>query len=115
MSDTQLSWDTIARRFDELTEQASSPTLESSKRHQVQKELSYINTLLTKHKEIVRLEEEKSALQKHLEEQSQSELAELYKEEIASTEALLEKERKAELNFYIKQQERYQRQCNTSK
>jgi peptide chain release factor 1 len=54
-SDTLIQWDTIQKRFDELNEQASSSTLEASKRHLVQKELSYLTTLLSKHDEILSL------------------------------------------------------------
>lgn len=54
-SDALIQWDTIQKRFDELNEQASSSTLEASKRHLVQKELSYLTTLLSKHDEIVSL------------------------------------------------------------
>ena len=56
MNDTSIQWDVIQKRYDELSDQVNSSSLESGKRHIVQKELSYLSTVLAKHREIVRLE-----------------------------------------------------------
>ena len=82
MSDTLIRWDIIQKRFDELSEQVSSPNLESSKRHVVQKELSYVSTLLTKHKEITRLEKECADLDAQLQANTDPEMAPLFEDEL---------------------------------
>mgnify|MGYP000491087607 CR=1 FL=1 len=83
MSDTLIQWDILQKRFDELTDQVSSSTLESSKRHLVQKELSYLTTLLSKHKEISRLEHERSIILEQLSATTDPEMATLFDEENA--------------------------------
>ena len=93
MTDTSISWDIIQKRFDELNEQAGSATLESSKRHIVQKELSYLSTLLAKHKEILRLEKEIQLLEAQKSEDPT--LAPLYEEELSSVQGALVKEQQA--------------------
>jgi len=81
MSDTLIQWDILQKRFDELTEQVSSSTLESSKRHLVQKELSYLTTLLSKHKEIDRLETERSTILEQRNATLDAEMGALFDEE----------------------------------
>ena len=49
-------WEELQARYDQLTEQLVAPSLEQSKRHLVQKEVSYLSTILGKHREIVALE-----------------------------------------------------------
>ncbi len=95
MSDTLIQWDVIQKRYDELTDQVNSASLESSKRHIVQKELSYLSTLLTKQREIVRLESELKALEAQKQENTDPELAQLYAEELALIDASLVKEKNA--------------------
>ncbi len=82
-SDTLIPWDTIQKRFDELNDQASSSTLDTSKRHLVQKELSYLSTLLSKHKEILRLEKDYDALKAQLEANKEPEMVPLFEEELS--------------------------------
>lgn len=93
MNDTSISWDVIQKRYDELSEQAGSATLESSKRHVVQKELSYLSTLLAKHKEILRLEKEIQLLEAQKSEDPT--LAPLYEEELSAVQGALVKEKQA--------------------
>lgn len=81
-SDTLIQWDSIQKRFDELNDQASSSTLETSKRHLVQKELSYLSTLLSKHKDMVQLGKEYDLLSAQLEANSDDEMALLFEEEL---------------------------------
>ena len=77
-------WDIIQKRFDELNDQVSSLTLESSKRHLVQKELSYLSTLLSKHKEISHFQHELALLQEQVDHTTDPEMVLLYKEELSS-------------------------------
>ncbi len=86
VSDTLIQWDVIQNRFDELSDQASSSTLETNKRHLVQKELSYLSTLLSKHKEIVRLEKDYGDLKAQLESNVDPEMAPLFEEELKGFE-----------------------------
>jgi peptide chain release factor 1 len=94
MSEMLVAWDTIQKRFDELNNEISSSSLDNNRRHVVQKELSYLSTLLTKHKEIVRLEGEKASLEAQFAESSEPEMAELFNEELAVVQASLKKEQK---------------------
>ena len=84
MSEPLIAWDDIQKRFDELNEQVSSSTLDNNTRHVVQKELSYLSTLLTKQKEIHRLGQEKASLEAQLAESDDPEMQELFNEELES-------------------------------
>ncbi len=92
MNDRSISWDVIQKRYDELNGQVSSASLDSSRRHLVQKELSYLSTLLSKYKEILRLEGEQQSLEAQKKENKDPELDELYDEELSSLKTSLEKE-----------------------
>lgn len=85
-------WQSIAKRFEELSSQLSSSSLESSKRHIVQKEHSYLSTLLSKHKEIENLEKQRTELETQKNQGLDSELNALYDEEIANLNAQIKKE-----------------------
>ena len=87
MNDISIQWDVIQKRFAELQEQVSSTSLEG-KRHLVQKELSYLSTLLSKHKEIKRLEAERQSIAAE-KAKGDSELASLYDEELERIDAAL--------------------------
>jgi len=80
--DSLIQWDSILKRFDELNDQVSSSAVELSKRHVVQKELSYLSTLLAKHKDIVLLEKEYELLATQLEANSDEGMAVLFEEEL---------------------------------
>lgn len=94
MDDTLIQWDSIQKRFDELTEQVQSASLEG-KRHLVQKELSYLSTLLSKHKDLLRIQKEREALLAQKAENTDGELASLYDEELHNLTATHEKEQQA--------------------
>ena len=93
MSESLIAWDDIQQRFDELNQQVSSSSLDNKKRHVVQKELSYLSTLLSKHKEISRLEQEKASLEAQLSE-ADAEMAELFNEELEVVAASLKEEQR---------------------
>ena len=95
MSDTLIQWDGIQKRYDELSDQVNSSSLESSKRHLVQKELSYLTTVLGKHRDIERLEAEKATLDAQMKESADAEMRALYEEELASVYTALDKEKSA--------------------
>ncbi len=75
-------WTTTQARYDTLTQQLTSSSLESNKRHLIQKELSYLSTLLTKHKELQYLENEKEKLHLQTMQESDSAVLELFQEEL---------------------------------
>ncbi|MBA3751595.1 peptide chain release factor 1 [Candidatus Dependentiae bacterium] len=95
MNDTLIQWDVIQERYDELSNQLATTSLDVSKRHSVQKELSYVSTLLGKHKEIVRLTTAYEALQVNAQDNSDPEMASLYREEMETIYQALLKEQHA--------------------
>ena len=82
MSDTLIQWDVIQKRFDELSGQLSSPAFDNTTRHVVQKELSFLSTLLSKHKEITPLEKERADLEAQLAANTDPEMATLFEDEL---------------------------------
>lgn len=90
-----ISWDILQKRYDELAEQVSSSALESSKRHLVQKELSFLSTLLSKHKEIERLEREYKHLEEQKAENQDPEFGQLLDEELQTIQDILKREQEA--------------------
>lgn len=94
MNDSLIQWDGIQKRFDELTEQVQAASFES-KRHLVQKELSYLSTLLSKRKELDRIQKERDAILSQKAENKDPELASLYDDELQNLIAAYEKEQVA--------------------
>lgn len=78
-----IQWDLLEKRHDELSEQLSSPTLESSKRLKFQKEHAQLSGLLSKHKEILALEQAIVDTATQAEQNSDPEMAALFGEELA--------------------------------
>lgn len=83
MNKIDIAWNDIQARYDQLSNELSSSSIDVSKRHQVQKELSFLTNLLNKNNEIKKLESKinEASLQKEL--ITDSELILLYDEEIA--------------------------------
>jgi len=77
-------WDKIQARFDELT-QLLAGSVDSRERHKLQKEQSYLSSLLVKYKEIQQLEQ-RIAQTEQEQQAADSEMRELYAEEIADLE-----------------------------
>lgn len=92
MNDTLIQWDVIQKRYDELSDQVNSSSLESGKRHIVQKELSYLSTVLTKHREVERLMAEQKALETQKQESNDPEMSQLYEEELTTVASSIAKE-----------------------
>jgi len=76
----------IKKRHDELTHLLASPSLESSKRTVLQKELSQISAILQQYKTLQGVRYQLEQSKKQAEENKDSELAELYQEEISEFE-----------------------------
>ncbi len=79
-------WQQLQERYDLLTHELSSPSIDSSKRHLYQKELSYLTTLLEKRRGVVALSKELDEARTQGAANQDAELAELYREEIADLE-----------------------------
>lgn len=95
MDDTLIQWDVIQKRYDELNDQLSAASLDVSKRPAVQKELSYLSTLLTKYKEVERLQQDYETTRAQSHEQQDPELAQLYTEELEQIHQSLMQEQQA--------------------
>jgi len=76
-------WGKIQARFDELTQMLAAPAIDPRGRHKLQKELSYLSSLLTKYKEIRLLEDSIEKAQQESE-TADVQMRELYNEEVGS-------------------------------
>ncbi len=81
----QDRWDKIQARFEELTQLLLGSSIDPRDRHKQQKELSYLNSLLSKHQEIKQIDSAIAQAQVDVE-QADEELRELYAEEVSSLE-----------------------------
>ncbi|MCL5875587.1 MAG: peptide chain release factor 1 [Candidatus Dependentiae bacterium] len=79
----------LQKRFDELSQELLSPSLDSSKRHRVQKELSYLSTVLSKLTHIEKIEQELADIKAQKTEQADTELLALFEEESQNLEMRL--------------------------
>jgi peptide chain release factor 1 len=77
-----IKWAELQERYDVLSVELSVPELESSKRYQLQKEHSYLANLLSKHKEIERLDQHLTQTQEQATSNQESDLAELFAQEL---------------------------------
>lgn len=82
-----IQWDTLQKRYDELSHLLSEPNIDSSKRSKFQKELSQLTAVLSKHAEIERLKLQLIAVQEQAAANKDAEMAELYDDEMAQLKA----------------------------
>ena len=47
-----IAWDSLEKRYEELSNELANPSLDSGKRHLLQKEFSNLSHVLQKHREI---------------------------------------------------------------
>ena len=59
-----IAWDSLEKRYDELSNELSNPSLDSNKRHLLQKEFSNLSRVLQKHREITEIERKDCSNQK---------------------------------------------------
>jgi len=85
----------IKKRHDELTQLLSSPSLDSSKRHALQKELSQISAILEKSKSLEEIQSQIQQAKLQVKENVDEELAELFQEEIQELEQKLAAEQES--------------------
>lgn len=94
MESALFSWEKLQKRYDELTALVSSPALENAKRHLVQKELSYVSTVLKKYREIQALEQEQARLGAQKAENNDPEMGQLFDDELSALQEKLVSEKK---------------------
>ncbi len=90
-----IAWDSLQKRYDELSDQLASPSLESSKRHLLQKEFSRLSLVLEKHRAITHLEQKIEQAKKDAEKTHDAELKEMFLAELIEfqmQQTLLERE-----------------------
>ena len=85
MNRIDIAWNDIQARYDQLSNELSSSSIEASKRHQVQKELSFLTNLLNRNNEIKKIEFKITEAQLQKESTTDVELRLLYDEEISRT------------------------------
>lgn len=82
-----IQWDTLQKRYDELSHLLSEPNLDSGKRHKFQKELSQLTAVLGKHADIERLALQLAAAQEQAAANKDAEMSELFEDEIQQLKA----------------------------
>jgi peptide chain release factor 1 len=90
-----IQWDTLQKRYDELSGILSEPNLESSRRHKLQKEHSQLTSVLGKHGEIERLKLQLIASKEQAAANKDAEMAELFEDEISELKAKIAHEEAA--------------------
>jgi len=83
-------WDKIQARFDELTGILAGSAMDQRERHKFQKELSYLNSLLIKYREVQNLERNIEAIKCDVE-SADSEMRVLYEDELQDLQYKKEK------------------------
>lgn len=84
-----IQWDELQKRHDEIVTQLAAPTIESGKRHELQKELARLAQLLAKHTTIVTLESQIKDLQQQQAASTDPEMVTLFVEEIGALQSAL--------------------------
>ena len=82
-----IAWQELQQRYDALSEQLVNPDLDAQKRQELQKEHSYLATLLSKHRTITELNAAIADLEQQAQTADDPEYASMCHEEIASLKA----------------------------
>ncbi len=90
-----VQWDVLQKRHDELVAELTSPSLENTKRFELQKELARLTALLQRHTKIVDLEKQLADNKVQASANSDPEMAELFAQESVSLEQALAQEASA--------------------
>jgi peptide chain release factor 1 len=86
-------WEEIAKRHDELMVALTNPSLDNTKRHELQKELSRLSPLLQRHRKITNLETQIKEAKEQEAANKDVAMAELFQEEITTLEEELAQEK----------------------
>ncbi len=95
-----LSWNTIKQRYDELNAQLSAPSLESSKRNQLQREHAFLSSILDKKNSLDQLDQKIADAHESAQTAEDEEFAQLCNEEAEELETR-RKQLESELNELI--------------
>lgn len=88
-------WDRLQERFDQISTELASPDLQNNKRLALQKEAAVLTDLLDQYKKTTAAKNEITGLKQLLAETDDSEMQELYQEEISQFEQQLKEEERA--------------------
>jgi peptide chain release factor 1 len=78
-----IAWDALEQRHDALVAQLLSPNLDTSKRHELQKEIAHLASLLRKHETLQDLDTKIKQTKEQAAQNTDAELAELFAQELA--------------------------------
>ncbi len=84
-----IAWDSLEKRYDELSNELANPSLDSNKRHLLQKEFSNLSRVLQKHREITDIERKIVQTKKDAASTQDQELAQMFGDELTEFELLL--------------------------
>ena len=76
-----IAWDSLQKRYDELSGELSNPSMDVNKRQQLQREFSNLTLLLEKHRQIVALEQSIEQTKKDAAQTADAELAQMFADE----------------------------------
>jgi peptide chain release factor 1 len=77
-----IAWDSLEKRYTELSDLLASPNLETSKRTALQKEFSNLSSVLEKHREITQIEQKIAQTKKDAASMQDAELAQMFADEL---------------------------------
>jgi peptide chain release factor 1 len=84
-----IAWDSLEKRYQQLSEQLANPSLEGNKRQPLQREFSHISQILEKHRQIVALENAIAQAKKDAGQVHDAELAQMFADETDQLELQL--------------------------
>ncbi|MCX5921783.1 MAG: peptide chain release factor 1 [Candidatus Dependentiae bacterium] len=88
-----IKWDVLQKRYDELAQILTDHAVDHSKRHKLQKELSFLTGILAKNTDIVNLQKQIVQTESQAAATTDPEMAELFAEERAELQAKLNQEK----------------------
>ena len=84
-----IAWDTLEKRYHELSDQLANPSLDSQKRHLLQKECANLSLVLEKHRSITSIESKIAHAKKDLSSAQDNELQQMFQAELVEFELQL--------------------------
>ncbi len=81
-----INWDVLQKRYNELLQELTSPSLEGAKRRELQKKLGHLSQLLEKHHRITKLDQIIADTKQQMATAEDKELVQLFQDELVSLE-----------------------------
>ncbi|MDP3889500.1 MAG: PCRF domain-containing protein, partial [bacterium] len=91
---TQVQWDAIAKRYEQLTQTVADPSLDRGSRQTYQKELAHIGDLLAIRRQLAELETAISQSKEQAAQEQDQELKELFEQEVVILQSQLQEKQK---------------------